>query len=502
MRDSIHLPSSSSASLAARLAAANCNLVAESDALAATLKSIKQEWYKDRGWQCSCSTAATTILSSVEHKLADRQPVAATAGTSDMNALYERLQDKLQLQALLTEVSTRFMAVMPGDLGEDAGDIQLAIVRTLGIDRMTLWQCDDGHTSTVATHCWHVFDSPRVPPRLHMETQLPWAHAMIQSGRGFGFVEVTELPAEAERDADTFRELGCRSHVTLPLLTHKSVFGALSFDTLRRPHRRTWDEIAELKMVAQTIGNVIARQRAEQKADALRRELAHMTRVATLGGLAEGLAHELHQPLAAILSNAQAARRFLAGSGIDPDELRAILDDIVRDDKRAGGVIHNLRAMMTKRAAAREPCCMNEIVGEVVQLMHAELQSKHVEVRAVLAPDLPPTDSARVELQQVLLNLLVNAVQAMNDTEERDRLLEISTRLEGSSVVLCVADGGPGIPPERLAAVFEPFFSTKADGLGMGLSICRTIVENHGGHIEVRNRSGGGAEFTVLLPVC
>jgi C4-dicarboxylate-specific signal transduction histidine kinase len=252
--------------------------------------------------------------------------------------------------------------------------------------------------------------------------------------------------------------------------------------------------------VAQTIGNVIGRQRAEEKADQLRRELAHTMRVASLGGLAEGLAHELHQPLAAILSNAQAARRFIAGSGIDPDELRAILDDIVRDDKRAGGVIHNLRAMVTKHPVAREQCCINEIVGEVLELLHAELQSKRVEVRAVLALDIPPTDSARVELQQVLMNLLVNAVEAMKATAESDRVIEVGTRLEGATVVLRVRDRGHGIPPERLAGIFDPFFSTKVDGLGMGLSICRTIVESHGGHIGARNRRSGGAEFTVSLP--
>jgi two-component system sensor kinase FixL len=294
--------------------------------------------------------------------------------------------------------------------------------------------------------------------------------------------------------------LGSKSNMTIPLLANGEVFGALSFSTLR--HERNWaaDDVAELKLVAQIIGNVVGRRRAEDKVDQLRRELAHTMRVASLGGLAEGLAHELNKPLAAILSNAQAARRFIAGGGIEPDELRNILDDIVRADKRAGNVIHNLRAMVSKRPADREPCCLNEIVAEVQALLHAELLSEHIEVRSTLTLGLPLVHAARVELQQVLVNLLVNAMHAMRDTPPAKRVIQVETRGEADSVLVSVRDHGHGIAPERVASVFEPFFSTKADGLGMGLSICRTIIETLQGCIKARNRAGGGAEFWITIP--
>ncbi|MDB6153319.1 MAG: nodulation protein [Chthoniobacteraceae bacterium] len=228
--------------------------------------------------------------------------------------------------------------------------------------------------------------------------------------------------------------------------------------------------------------------------------MAHSSRVATLGELVAALAHELNQPLAGILSNAQAARRFLAEGIVDPEELRATFDDIIRDDKRAGAVIHNLRAMLTKRPVVRETCSLNELVCEVLELLHMELLGEHVEVRTALASQLPRVAAARVELQQVLVNFLLNAEQAMKETPHAHRRIDIETESRSGNVRISVRDHGRGIPPERLAEVFAPFYTIKAHGLGMGLCICRRIVENHGGRIETFNHAEGGAIFSMLLP--
>jgi C4-dicarboxylate-specific signal transduction histidine kinase len=208
----------------------------------------------------------------------------------------------------------------------------------------------------------------------------------------------------------------------------------------------------------------------------------------------------LNQPLAAILSNAQAARRFIADGEITSDELRAILDDIVRDDKRAGNVIRNLRDMVGKRHAARETYCPNELVREVMEFLHSEMIGEKVRVLASLEPALPHVQAARVELQQVLVNLLINAVQAMKDTAPSSRVIEIETRAHAAAVRVRIRDRGHGIPAERLESIFHPFFSTKAEGLGMGLSICRRIIESHGGQIEAGNHDEGGAIFSFSLP--
>jgi C4-dicarboxylate-specific signal transduction histidine kinase len=321
------------------------------------------------------------------------------------------------------------------------------------------------------------------------------------AGETVCFSRVEDLPAEAFLDVQMFRVKGTRSGAYFPLAANGHTFGALAFATLES--ERSWrdDVVAELKLVAQIIGNVVGRQRAEVREEQLRDELAHAMRVASLGELAATIAHELNQPLAAILSNAQAARRFIADGEIESGEMRAILDDIVRDDKRAGNVIHNLRAMVGKRHAQRENCSVNELVREVMELLRAEMIGEKIEMRASLAPALPEVQVARVELQQVLMNLLINAVQAMKDTRPANRFVEIETSAIGTTVQVSIGDRGHGIPAGRLESIFEPFFSTKSEGLGMGLSICRRIIESHGGRIGARNHHQGGATFSFSLPV-
>jgi C4-dicarboxylate-specific signal transduction histidine kinase len=340
-----------------------------------------------------------------------------------------------------------------------------------------------------------------LPPRFDAASKLPWTHMKVMRGEFLRFDSLDELPPEAARDLEVFRTYGPKSNVTIPLIANGRVFGALAFATLAAERKWREDEIAELKLVAQIIANVVSRQRAEFREEQLRDQLAHTMRVATLGELVAALAHELNQPLAAILSNAQAGRRFIANGTMEVNELRAILDDIVRDDKRAGSVIHNLRAMVSKRPTVREPCCFNELVTEVIELMHGEAIAERIDIRFSLAPNPPSVFVARVELQQVLVNLLVNAVHSMKDTPPESRIIDVETSAGPEFAVVSVRDRGHGIPPERLTHIFEPFYSTKTNGLGMGLSICRRIVENHLGRIEVRNNDAGGATFSFTLPI-
>jgi C4-dicarboxylate-specific signal transduction histidine kinase len=339
-----------------------------------------------------------------------------------------------------------------------------------------------------------------LPQNFATEDKLPWSQAKVLRGEVICFSSVDDLPPEATPDVEMFRLHGPKSNLTFPLVANGRVFGALAFATLEA--ERTWhpDEVTELKLIAQIIGNVVGRQRAELREEELRNELAHAMRIASLGELVAALTHELNQPLAAILSNAQAARRFINDGGIAPEEIRAILDDIIRDDKRAGGVIHNLRSMVSKRPTIREACCVNELVREVIDLMRSEMIEAKIGTQLVLTPGLPCVEAARVELQQVLVNFLLNAVHAMKDTPTELRFITVETRLEGEAAIVVVRDHGHGIPPERLPAIFEPFFSTKPCGLGMGLSICRRIIENHAGRIEARNRQEGGAAFSISLP--
>jgi PAS domain S-box-containing protein len=247
--------------------------------------------------------------------------------------------------------------------------------------------------------------------------------------------------------------------------------------------------------------DITERLEAERNLDHTRRELERLGRANMLGELVSTLAHELNQPLAAILSNAQAARRFLGSGSPDPVELREILDDIVRDDKRAGEVIQRLRLLLSKGHVERERFQIRDAIGEVLTMAAAELENQRVAVIQELPSNLPAVDADRVETQQVIMNLLANAVHAVSSSPpERRRVLIRAGYLRGDHLQISIEDTGPGIPADALPRLFEPFFTTRPHGLGMGLAICRRIVEAHGGQILGEN-TGDGARFSFTVPL-
>ena len=243
-----------------------------------------------------------------------------------------------------------------------------------------------------------------------------------------------------------------------------------------------------------TIIDISSRREAENEATTRRNELTHLSRVAMLG--------ELYQPLAAILSNAQAAQRFLERDPANIGEVREILADIVDADRRAGEVIGRLRAMLRKDTAGRRPIDMNDVTLEILRLMRSDLLNRHVLVRTEFAPDLPAVMADRVHLQQILVNLVMNACDAMADVPRDDRVVRVTTSLRNDGFVeVGVTDHGSGIPAGQLETIFEPFMTTKAHGMGVGLSVSRTIVRSHGGSIHAFNTPPHGATFRFSIPV-
>jgi PAS domain S-box-containing protein len=232
-------------------------------------------------------------------------------------------------------------------------------------------------------------------------------------------------------------------------------------------------------------------------------ELAHLSRVSMLGELSASLAHELNQPLTAILSNAQAAQRLLARDAPDVAEVREILKDIVDQDRRAGDVIQRLRLMLKKEEVQRQPVDVSAVALEVLKIMRSDLSNHGVTVSTDLAPGLPAVSGDRVQLQQVLLNLLMNGSDAMSSVVPGQRQLLVKTeRTVDGRVQVSVSDRGCGIPDGQLAAIFEPFVTTKPQGLGLGLAVCRTILSAHGGEIRAENNveETPGATLRFVLP--
>jgi PAS domain S-box-containing protein len=256
----------------------------------------------------------------------------------------------------------------------------------------------------------------------------------------------------------------------------------------------------EGRMVGVVI-DVTARKQAEMAAEQQQRELAHLSRVSVLGALSGAIAHELNQPLTAIRTNVESATRILDRSPIDTEEIHQILQDILLDDKRAGDVIKHMRALLHRGESLKQTVAVNTLVSEVMELARSDLVLKNIMVSKRLAENLPAIQGDPVQLRQVVLNLIVNGCEAMTDKRSGDRLLVVETgRDNNGKIRISVSDNGEGITGDG-EKLFEPFYTTKTLGLGLGLPICRNIVMAHGGHLWAESRERGGAVFHIELPI-
>ncbi|MBT1514451.1 PAS domain-containing protein [Bradyrhizobium sp. SRL28] len=248
--------------------------------------------------------------------------------------------------------------------------------------------------------------------------------------------------------------------------------------------------------------DISARKAAEAEADLQRKEVSHLMRVSVLGQLSGAIAHELNQPLTAILAYAQAARKMIARNNSDLGKITEVLDDIVAEDKRASEVIRRLHGLLRKGESKTESINLNDLVDSTLRLLRSELIDRRIKVDVTLEHNLPRTSGDPVQLQQVLLNLLMNGMDAMNAASLSQRVLTVGTRSSGTGTIEAfISDRGQGIAPEEHSRIFQPFFTTKHQGLGLGLAICSTIVKTHGGKLGIDNNADGGATASFALPV-
>jgi len=247
--------------------------------------------------------------------------------------------------------------------------------------------------------------------------------------------------------------------------------------------------------------DISTRKAAEAEAELQRRELAHLMRVSQVGALSGGLAHELTQPLTAILANAQAARTMLSAKAPKLDDIASSLDDIISEDLRAGEVIQRLRTLLKNGKAEVETVDIQALIDSTLRLLNNELISRNVKTKVIASNGLSFVEGDPVQIQQVLLNLVMNAVEAMIKTDVRRRLLTLASQCVDDRIEVKVIDRGTGIDDEAKTALFNAFFTTKESGLGLGLSICSTIIERHGGSLSLSNNADGGATARFCLPV-
>jgi signal transduction histidine kinase len=254
-------------------------------------------------------------------------------------------------------------------------------------------------------------------------------------------------------------------------------------------------------VVAALLIQMHKRRRAEAEADLQRKEVSHLMRVSVLGELSGAIAHEVNQPLTAILAYAQAARKLLARHNPELSRVTGILNEIVQEDNRASEVIRRLHRLLRKGESKLEPIDLNDLIDSTLRLLHNEMISRRIKVDVASQDNLPRTSGDFVQLQQVMLNLFMNAMDAMSNTAPPKRLITVGTRSSGNGTVEAfVSDHGPGITEGDQSQLFQPFFTTKDHGLGLGLSLCSKIVKTHGGKLSVKNNASGGATASFTLP--
>jgi C4-dicarboxylate-specific signal transduction histidine kinase len=288
--------------------------------------------------------------------------------------------------------------------------------------------------------------------------------------------------------------------VVLPLVSGARTHGALSVVTLR-PRQWSLEDKAQLRLVAEILASASARWQAEVEVQQARQELAHLARLSSMGELTASLAHQLNQPLTGILNNAEAARLFLESGGASRDELLVLLGEIIEDDQRAGDVIRRVREMLTRTTPPPEPLDANTVVRNVATLVASDAVMRNVSVSFDLSTKPLAITGNRVDLEQVLLNVVTNAMEAVSDRPVPGRRVTIATtRIARGQVQIVVRDDGPGFTAGTEQQVFDAFVSGKRDGMGMGLTVARSLVDLHGGTIVVANDPAGGAIVTMTFP--
>lgn len=260
-------------------------------------------------------------------------------------------------------------------------------------------------------------------------------------------------------------------------------------------------QVGRDRLLMASVVDISERKRIELELARQRNELAHLSRVTMLGELSGSLAHELNQPLASILSNAQAAQRFMAEDEPDLAELRDILEDIVAEDRRAGEIIYRLRALLRKEAVEYKPLDVNELISDSLRLIRSDLINQGVVCSAEYLSVPAMVKGDRIQLQQVLINLIVNACDAMSDIPRPDRRLVFRARTADRMCLVDIIDCGVGVPADRLESIFDAFYTSKAKGMGLGLAVCRTIMDAHGGRLWASNNTNRGITMHLELPL-
>ncbi|HYT98472.1 MAG TPA: ATP-binding protein, partial [Casimicrobiaceae bacterium] len=411
----------------------------------------------------------------------------------------EELDDAIRFERLMSRILTALLlAGRPErDCVIDAGLRDVA--QAFGAERATLWKRIGNSDEFIKTHRWLADGVPN-PPETIGGGVIPWMRARLIAGEIVRFTRHAELPSDAHADLTTLCELGIHDGVIVPLAVSGNVVGALSFANSRVD--RPWPDalISRVTLLGEVFASLLAREASERRERDAQTQAAHAARIGTMGMLAASLVHEITQPLAASLANAETAAELLAATSPNLEEIRATVADVVADDRRAGELIQQLRRYLRRGETNKVEFDLGAVIDEILRLVESDATAKNIVVDVDRSQPLPNVFGDRGQLQQVLLNLVMNAVDAVATRDTGARHVRVAVHNNEAGQIVEVSDTGPGMDEATLARVFEPFFTTKPGGMGLGLSISRTIVASHGGTLTVHSTPGDGATFRLVLP--
>jgi PAS domain S-box-containing protein len=409
----------------------------------------------------------------------------------------KRLEGRLRVQHTVAQILAEAATIE-----EATPRILRAMGECLGWDVGALWRVARGGEVLRCVELWHK-GSIEVPEFERASREFTFVPGLGLPGRVWSSLEPEYIPDVVPDEnfprGSIAERGGLHAAFGFPILLGGEVLGVIEFFSreIRQPDQDLLDMLAT---IGSQIGQVIERERAEEAFRKVQMQLAHANRVAAVGQLSASITHEVNQPITAAVTYALAARRFLSAKPPNFLEVDEALSLIVKEGNRAGEVIGRTRALIKKAPARKDAVAINDAILEIIALTRTEAANNSVSVRTQLAERLPRVQGDRVQLQQVLLNLIINAIEAMRDGGEEERELLISSRNEPDGVSVEVRDSGPGFAPAALECVFEAFYTTKPDGLGLGLSICRSIIEAHNGRLWASANVPRGASFQFVLP--
>jgi signal transduction histidine kinase len=406
------------------------------------------------------------------------------------------------LDALMAELARALVRVTIYDMDAEINRWLELIGTRLDVDRSTIAEIDPVTGWSCFTHGWARKPYPIIAQPLNVNALLPWTLRKMIAGETVVMTSPDALPAEAAIDRESFYRYGPKSSVVVPIKVGGTLVGGVSFASLIQPRSWSSETVQRFEAVAEILGCGLERKRAIAEILRLQSELNHVSRITMMGELAASLAHELNQPLAAILSNAETVQAILTSERPDLDEISAGITDIIEDNNRARDIIQRVWTLFRRDRVPKASIDVAEMLAQVRRMVQSEASARNICLYLNTSQPIPQIHADRVQIQQAIMNLILNAFDAVGSLEDRLRevRIEASTSDELGDVRILIRDSGKGIGADAMPKIFDAFFTTKPHGLGMGLAITKSIVATHGGTLSA-STGYQGTTFEVRLPI-